>query len=74
MENLLQLIQFQQKKEKKKNHGEIKGSIEGSFKIGNVYKNTSLGVFGKLTNKARLVLFSDEMEILDRNEVKKGKS
>lgn len=54
--------------------GEIKGSIEGSNKIGEVYKNTSLGIFGKLTNKSRLQVTEKEMEILNRNEIKTGKA
>lgn len=54
--------------------GEIKGSIEGSNKIGDVYKNTSLGIFGKLTNKSRLKITEKEMEILNRNEIKTGKA
>ena len=55
--------------------GEIKGSIEGSTKIGDVYNNTAFGVFGKITNKSRLKIISNnEMEVLNRNEVKKGKA
>ena len=55
--------------------GEIKGSIEGSTKIGNVYNNTEFGVFGKITNKSRLKIISNnEMEVLNRNDVKKGKA
>ena len=55
--------------------GEIKGSIEGSTKIGDVYNNTAFGVFGKLTNKSRLKIISNnEMEVLNRNDVKKGKA
>ena len=52
--------------------GEIKGSIESSSKIGDVYKNTSFGIFGKLTNKSRLNISSEEMEVLNRSEIKKG--
>ena len=54
--------------------GEIRGSIEGSSKIGEVSKNTSFGIFGKLTNKARLNISSKEMEVLNRSEVKTGKA
>ena len=55
--------------------GEIKGSIEGSTKIGAVYNNTAFGIFGKITNKSRLKIISkNEMEVLNRNEVKKGKA
>lgn len=54
--------------------GEIKGSIEGSTKIGEVYQNTSFGIFGKLTNKSRLKVSSEEMEVLNRSEIKTGKA
>ena len=54
--------------------GEIKGSIEGSSKIGEVYKNTSFGIFGKVSNKNSLKITEDEMEILNRDEIKKGKA
>ena len=54
--------------------GEIKGSIEGSSKIGEVYKNTSFGIYGKITNKNRLNITEKEMEILNRNEIKQGKA
>ena len=54
--------------------GEIKGSIEGSTKIGEVYKNTSFGIFGKVTNKNRLQVSSEEMEVLNRSEIKVGKA
>lgn len=54
--------------------GEIKGSIEGNTKIGDVYKNTSFGIFGKLTNKSKLQVSSEEMEVLNRSEIKVGKA
>ena len=54
--------------------GEIKGSIEGASKIGEVYKNTSFGIFGKVSNKNSLKITEDEMEILNRDEIKKGKA
>lgn len=54
--------------------GEIKGSIEGASKIGEVYKNTSFGIFGKVSNKNSLKVTESEIEILNRDEVKKGKA
>lgn len=54
--------------------GEIKGNIEGSNKIGEVYKNTSFGIFGKVSNKNSLKVTESEIEILNRDEVKKGKA
>lgn len=61
-------------KGEKGNPGEIKGSIEGSSKVGDVYKNTSFGIFGKVTNKSKLKVPSEEMEVLNRSEIKKGKA
>ena len=43
-------------------------------KIGEVYKNTSFGIFGKVSNKNNLKINVEEMEILNRNEIKKGKA
>ena len=60
------------KKGEKGNPGEIKGSIEGMEKIGEVYKNTSFGIFGKVSNKNNLKINAEEMEVLNRNEIKKG--
>ena len=54
--------------------GEIRGSIEGQPKIGNIYKNTSFGIFGKISNEAKLQANEKEMEVLSRNEIKKGKA
>ena len=54
--------------------GELKGSIDGSIKIGEVYKNTSFGIFGKLTNKSRFNISAKEMEVLNRSEIKAGKA
>lgn len=54
--------------------GEIKGSIEGQGKIGDVYKNTSFGVFGKAVATGKLGITEKEMEVAPRNEVKTGKA
>lgn len=54
--------------------GEIKGNIEGANKIGDVYKNTSFGIFGKVSNKNSLKITENEIEILNRDEIKKGKA
>ncbi len=54
--------------------GEIRGSIESSIKIGEISKNTSFGIFGKLTNKSRLQLSNQEIEVANRNEIKTGKA
>ena len=62
------------KKGEKGTPGEIRGSIEGQSKIGDVYKNTAFGVFGKITSTARLHVTEDEMEVLSRNNIKTGKA
>lgn len=55
--------------------GEIKGNIEASRKIGEVQKNTTLGIYGKITNKTLLNMSnSEEMEIANRNEIKTGRA
>lgn len=54
--------------------GELKGSIESSKTIGNVSKNTSFGIFGKITNKSNLRISEQEMEVATREEIKTGKA
>lgn len=54
--------------------GELKGSIESSKTIGNVSKNTSFGIFGKITNKSNLRISEQEMEVAIREEIKTGKA
>lgn len=54
--------------------GEIRGSIEGELKLGNISKNTNFGIFGKITNKSKLNITEKEIEIAPRNEIKEGKA
>ncbi len=54
--------------------GEIRGSIESSQTIGEVYKNTPFGIFGKLNNKNDLKLSSQAIEIASREEIRTGKA
>ena len=55
------------------NPGKIQGSIENSTTIGEVYKNTEFGVYGKLSNMATLnINVSDAMEVATRDEIKTG--
>lgn len=61
-------------KGEKGNPGEIRGSIEGEAKLGDISKNTSFGIFGKITNKTRLEINQNEMQVLARNEIKQGKA
>ena len=46
--------------------------ISSSLLWKEVYKNTSFGIFGKVSNKNNLKINAEEMEILNRNEIKKG--
>ena len=55
--------------------GEIRGSIENGTTLGNISKNTSLGVYGNITNVGMLNLSkSKEMEVANRSEIKTGKA
>ncbi len=55
--------------------GEIRGSIDNGRKIGNIYKNTSFGVYGTVTNVERLDLNSSkEVEVANRSEIQTGKA
>ena len=54
--------------------GEIRGSIEASKVVGTVSKNTSFGIFGKITNKNNLKVTKNEIEIATREEIKTGKA
>ena len=61
-------------KGKKGEPGEIRGSIEGQAKLGDIGKNTSFGIFGKISNEAKLQATDKEIEIMPRNEIKQGKA
>ena len=55
--------------------GEIRGSIENGTTLGNISKNTSFGVYGKVSNISKLNLNqSREMEVANRSEIKTGKA
>ena len=54
--------------------GEIRGSIEGSKKLGIVSKNSNFGIFGKIQDKNALKITENEMEVLTRNEIKLGRA
>lgn len=62
-------------KGEKGNPGKIQGSVEAQQKIGDVYKNTEFGVFGKVSNTS--VLNEDltkTVKVASRNEIKTGKA
>lgn len=55
--------------------GELQGSIENGKIIGEVYKNTNFGIYGKLNNIENLENESvNEMKVMPRDEVKEGKA
>ena len=62
-------------KGKKGKPGELQGSIDNGKIIGEVYKNTNFGIYGKLNNVEQIENDSDKvMEVLPRDEVKEGKA
>ncbi len=55
--------------------GELQGSIDNGKIIGEVYKNTNFGIYGKLNNVEQIENGRDkEMEVMPRDEVKEGKA
>ena len=53
--------------------GEIKGSIVNQPSIGEIYQNTSFGIYGKLKNPAALnICNQNEMEVALREEIQEG--
>lgn len=55
--------------------GEIRGTIENGYTLGNIYKNTGFGVFGSLTNTSPLGINSNEaIDVALRNEIQLGKA
>lgn len=63
------------KKGLKGNPGEIKGTIDIGNKIGNIKKNTNLGVYGTVTDKNYLGINGNtELEVATRSEIKEGKA
>lgn len=60
-------------KGKKGSPGKIQGSIENQTTIGEVYKNTEFGVYGKLTNINSLNIdISKAIEVASRDEITTG--
>ena len=55
--------------------GRIQGTIENSQNIGQIYKNTAFGIYGKVNNISSLNIdTSREMEVAYREEIKTGKA
>lgn len=53
--------------------GEVQGSIDNGKVIGEVYKNTNFGIYGKLTDVS-LIEGGKTLEVMPRDEVKMGKA
>lgn len=63
------------KKGENGNPGKIQGTIEEQDTIGNIYKNTQFGIYGKMKNISNLNIDkSKEMEVALRDEIKLGKA
>ena len=63
------------KKGEKDNPGRIEGSVENSIKIGDIYTNTELGVYGEVSNQSELNIDSSKaVEVASRNEIKIGRA
>lgn len=55
--------------------GKIQGTVENQKNIGNIYKNTKFGIYGKVDNISSLNLDSSkEMEVALRDEIKLGRA
>ncbi|MDR0978762.1 MAG: SpoIVB peptidase [Lachnospiraceae bacterium] len=66
--NILSII-----KGERGNPGEIRGTISGQSSIGEVFKNTNFGIYGRLNNLDSLnINYENEMEVAPRNEIKTG--
>lgn len=54
-------------------HGEIRGTIESGYTIGDISKNTAFGVFGVLNHPSYLnISENDSMDVCLREEIKTG--
>lgn len=59
----------------KGNPGKIQGSIDNQTTLGQIYKNTEFGIYGKLTNtKALNINSEDAIEVAGRDEIKTGEA
>ena len=67
--NILSII-----KGEKNKPGEIKGSITKGVAIGDIYKNTKMGVYGNVKNRQYIDTTYNEMEFAERSEIKTGKA
>ena len=57
----------------KGNPGKLQGSIENQINIGEIYKNTEFGLYGKLSSTSTLnINTADALEVATRDEIKTG--
>ena len=57
------------------NPGKIQGALNNQENIGTIYKNTRLGIYGKVTTEANLLPnYSNSMQVATRDEIKLGKA
>lgn len=55
--------------------GKIQGALNNQKSIGTIYKNTRLGIYGKVTTESNLLPnYSNSMEVATRDEIKLGKA
>ena len=55
--------------------GKIQGALDNQRSIGTIYKNTRLGIYGKVQTEANLLpSYSNTMEVAARDEIKLGKA
>ncbi len=55
--------------------GKIQGTLNNQKSIGTIYKNTRLGIYGKVINEANLLpSYTNSMEVAMRDEIKLGKA
>ena len=62
------------KKGTKGTPGEIRGTIESGYTIGQISKNTSFGVFGTLKDVSRISTSQEGIEVALRDEIKTDKA
>lgn len=62
-------------KAKNKEPGEIRGTIDEGIKLGNLIKNTDIGVYGSISNNEFISQNEImEVDVANRNQIKKGKA
>lgn len=55
--------------------GKIQGTVEKQKNIGSIYRNTNLGIYGKVTNHSNLLVnYSKSMKVAMRDEIQLGKA